>query len=463
MRRSTCPIILLMLALSGAAAPLHGQLVRGQVIDSITGTPIRESVVILEGPDGTEADRTVSDLRGFFLLRAPAPASYRLIAMREGYRLSAFPPFELEFGKMLSFVLLIPSLESVREFPDRGSQELAAEFCATDVAEGLPVIVGTVTDAVTGEPVAGAQVHLSVPPVRSPTADSLPGRVMGQRSMVETDNEGRYAVCGAPILSRISLHATEGDRMGSFEVVLFGTRGVFSGGAFHQLTRAIWRQDLELFSSDQRASTLTGSVTDTSGNALAGATVEIVGTPYQTRTDASGRFEFANLTQGDVRIGANHVGYFPVEYDLDLPPGQSVHIPNEMLALGQFPARLRDLIVVGEAARYGPRLAGFFYRRATNRQGKYVLHDEWQTWIHFNMNDIFDRLRYLRDRSRTCGVKTTSYYVDGHYISSGMPLSAFADSDVLAAIEAYGNGFDAPVRYRREGCGPVVLLWTSPR
>ena len=57
MRRSTCPLILLMLALSGAAAPLHGQLVRGQVIDSITGTPVQERVVILEGPDGTEADR----------------------------------------------------------------------------------------------------------------------------------------------------------------------------------------------------------------------------------------------------------------------------------------------------------------------------------------------------------------------------------------------------------------------
>ena len=92
-----------------------------------------------------------------------------------------------------------------------------------------------------------------------------------------------------------------------------------------------------------------------------------------------------------------------------------------------------------------------------------MLHHEWQTWMHFNMTDIFDRLRYLRDRSRTCRVKTTSYYVDGHYVSSGMPLSAFADSDVLAAIEAYGNGFDAPVRYRREGCGPVVLMWTSPR
>ena len=108
MRRSVAPLIVIMLALTGVVVPVRAQLVRGQVVDSITRAPVPESIVILEGLDGREVDRTISDRRGIFLLRAAVQGSYRLIAMYEGYRRSAFPPFDLESGQILSFVLMIP-------------------------------------------------------------------------------------------------------------------------------------------------------------------------------------------------------------------------------------------------------------------------------------------------------------------------------------------------------------------
>ena len=169
------------------------------------------------------------------------------------------------------------------DFPTKALRRWPRNFCATDVAAGLPVIVGMVTDALTGEPVAGAQVHLSVPATRGEAADS--GRIGDESRIVETDDEGSYWVCAAPPMSRISLHAIHGRRISSFESLLFGTGGAFNRDTYHPLTRPIWRQDLELFPVERQNSTLTGSVTDTLGQALVGATVEIVGTPYDTRTD----------------------------------------------------------------------------------------------------------------------------------------------------------------------------------
>ena len=254
--------------------------------------------------------------------------------------------------------------------------------------------------------------------------------------------------------------AGDGVGISSFEAVLFGIRGVFSGGAFHPLTRSIWRQDLELFPRDQQATTLTGSVTDTAGGALAGATVQIVGTPHQTRADSSGSFEFANLTYGDIRIQARQVGYSPAEFDLDLPPNQTIHVPDEMLALVQFSARLRDIIITGDALRNNPRLDGFFERRATSTQGKFVTNEEWQKWLHFNMSDILDRTRYVRDKALLC-THPSATSIDGVHIPRLMLPPMLSDPEAFAAIEAYGNGNDAPVRYRRHGCGSVVLYWSK--
>lgn len=445
-----------------APAGIAGQLVRGQVVDSISGDPVPGTMVFLSDADGKEAERTVSDARGHFLLRAPMAGNYRLIAARTGYRQAAFPIFALDAENMLSFMLLLPSVGAGAVLPDAETQALAAAVCPAGVADGDPVIVGTVIDAGTGEPVAAARVHLSIPV--GPAADSA---APGDGAMVESDDDGNFAVCHAPFMSRVAVHAIADDRISAFEAVLFGTGGAFAGGAFVPLTQPIWRQDLRVFSPGERTGAVTGTVLDTAGSALSGVSVEIVGTPHQARTDEDGHFTIANLAGGDVRLLARRVGYSPAEYDLDLIAGETVPVPDSMLVLSQFSSRLRDIIVTGEAVRYNSRLDGFLDRRSTSPRGKFLMPEDWQSWLHFNVDDVLTRSRYLLESpSKMMCDAPPAFFLDGVFvqtISVGLEIDDVLDMSWLAAIEAYGSGFDAPVRYRRNGCGPVVLLWSEQR
>ena len=78
-------VSLSMLALFGAAAPsLDAQIVRGQVVDSITQAPVDGAAVVLLASTGAEMARTTTDAEGLFLLRAPG-GEYRLRAEMEGF------------------------------------------------------------------------------------------------------------------------------------------------------------------------------------------------------------------------------------------------------------------------------------------------------------------------------------------------------------------------------------------
>lgn len=457
--------ILVMLLVALYPGPLSAQIVRGQVVDSITGASLARSVVLLTSADGAEADRTTTDNRGFFLLRAATRGSYYLVAVHEGYRRSIFPMFDLEVERMSSFVLLLTSLDAVPGTPSQQSERLAIELCSANTDGGRRVIVGTVSDAVTGETASGAQVHFSAPTSPGPGTDSLPPRGASQ-TMVLTGGDGTYALCDVPVMSRISVHAVDGGRRSSFEVVMFGATGVFHGGAFHPLTRPVWRQDLVLLPADEQGASVTGLVKDTAGNAIPGAVVQIVGTPYEVRTNASGEFEFSDLTRGAIRLQAKQVGYSPAEYDLDLLPGETVQVPEEMLALGPLSMRLSDINVIGDALRNNPRLDGFFERRATLKQGRFATRDDWRPWISWVTSDIIRRLRGYRGGELMCrgDDPTPRYFLDGTYLGSARTFVLDdIPEDRLDAIEVYPSASDAPVRYRRSPCAPIVLMWTRER
>jgi hypothetical protein len=457
------PLVILLVAIHIGA--LQAQLVRGQVVDSITGVSLARSMVILTSADGTEADRTTTDNRGFFLLRAPSHGSYYLIAVHEGYRHLIFPPFDLEAERMRSFVLLLTSLDAVPGTRSQQSEELAIKLCPTNTDGGRRVIVGTVSDAVTGETASGAQVHFSAPTAPGPETDSVPPRWSGQTTVL-TGDDGTYALCDVPVMSRISVHAMEGDRRSSFDVVMFGATGVFHGGTFHSLTRPVWQQDLVLFPTDEQMARVTGFVKDTVGNAIPGAVVQIVGAPYEVRTNASGEFEFSNLTQGAIRVQAKQVGYSPAEYDLDLLPGETVQVPEEMLALGPSSIRLSDINVIGDALRNNRRLDGFFERRATLPQGRFATRDDWRPWISSVPSEIITRLRGYRGAEMQCegDDPTPRYFLDGMYLGSARTFVLDdIPEDWLDAIEVYPAAADAPPRYRRDECASIVLMWTRAR
>jgi hypothetical protein len=61
--------------------------------------------------------------------------------------------------------------------------------------------------------------------------------------------------------------------------------------------------------SAEKPASLTGTVTDSAGGGLAGATLRLRGTQYLTRSDSSGRFRFDSLPPGSYTLIADHFAY----------------------------------------------------------------------------------------------------------------------------------------------------------
>ena len=96
---------------------------------------------------------------------------------------------------------LLTSLDAVPGTPSQQSEELAIELCPANTDGGQRVIVGTVSDAVTGETASGAQVHFSAPTSPDPRTDSVPPWGAGQ-TVVLTGDDGTYALCDVPVMWR---------------------------------------------------------------------------------------------------------------------------------------------------------------------------------------------------------------------------------------------------------------------
>lgn len=93
-----------------AARPAVAQIVHGQIVDSLTQAPLASAVVTLLDTAGVDLARTVADETGLFLLRADAAGRYRLRVSHEAYRVSLFPPFDLEVGQKHTLMLLVAPL-----------------------------------------------------------------------------------------------------------------------------------------------------------------------------------------------------------------------------------------------------------------------------------------------------------------------------------------------------------------
>ena len=71
-------IAVALFALAVAGADAHAQLVRGQVVDSLVGTPVGQGFVVLLDATGAEVARTLTGADGKFELRAPQVGRYTL-------------------------------------------------------------------------------------------------------------------------------------------------------------------------------------------------------------------------------------------------------------------------------------------------------------------------------------------------------------------------------------------------
>ena len=478
-------VCLAVLALFGAAAsPLDAQLVRGQVVDSITKAPVGGVAVVLLASTGAEVTRTTTDVEGLFLLRAPA-GEYRLRAEMEGFHTSTFPPFSLGPGSMQAFMLLLPSdppLESPATW-----EELAAALCGEGSLEpGQGVLLGFVHDAAAQEPVADARIVLSWEATSGRLAElvggSDPGRLGGE---LITDSSGFYVACGVPGETQITTHAARDDLFSDFVQVRFGDGGVFASDTFHP-NRTVWRHDFKLMPPGQRSAAIAGMVLDAeTTRPLAGVTVEIEETGLQTTTAASGAFRLTELPAGPVQLVVRRPGLRPISRSVELKHGETVTLPPGTFRMEAAPTELEPVTIEVEEATSRRPLAEF-YKRRDGGSGSFITREEWEkrgtpryttdilrrlrgVRVLPNINYAFGGPRWLVVMSRGEGRRgdyggcPVLVFMDGQYLGNSdyVLLDETINVDQLEAVEAYNSVASLPAEFNRRGaeCG-VIVFWT---
>ena len=88
-----------------------------------------------------------------------------------------------------------------------------------------------------------------------------------------------------------------------------------------------------------------GAVTDSvSRQPIAGAQIQVVGTPYGAVTDANGRYTLRGVPAGGVQLRAQRIGYAPAERRLNVAAGDTVVADFRLFAVAPT---LEEIVVVG--------------------------------------------------------------------------------------------------------------------
>ena len=461
-RRSRWPfvasgIVLLAAVRAGAQkAPRSAGGITGVVFDSLDDKPLGDASVFLVG---TSLSATTNAQGRFTFDTVPAGA-YRVafespdldaIGLTPNARTVAVQP-----GAVDTVALFMPSLTTLLD-----------DMCpASRAAGGESILLGSVSDAASGAPVASATVTLSWQDV-SVTRKT----VIEQHHVVPatTASDGSYAVCGIPGDVLVMVHAAAGRRASGVLSVLV---------APHRLVRqdvaVAFGADSAATSWTARTATLTGVVTDTTGHPLAGAVVALIGAPGSAQTDEHGRFSLTTLPAGSWDVEVHRIGFLPNRFSVALHPQ---HTTNAAFALGaatnmldtlRVQGRRYDAFALTEKARAYPG-ATFFSQAAIDS-----LHAT-------HVTDILRRARgvqlvvpdsggpplvqMLRSRFSDlnhAGICPVEYYVDGVPFDMQNSPDAYFHPDDIVAIEVYDGASDVPPEYKSgsSSCG-VVVIWTK--
>jgi hypothetical protein len=235
-------------------APLGTGSVGGQVIDSLTGSPINGASVSYFGGSAT------SDSSGTYSMSGLPDGTVRLTAATFGYTsISAMVPISSDTPATQNFAL----------DPQPGS------------------IAGTVTDSLTGQPLAGASVTYS-------------------GSSTSSDGNGRYSFTDVVEGTYSVSVNTTGYNAQSQQVVVGPGASITIDFALAPLPGSV-----------------SGTVTDVaSGAPLAGATVTYSG--GSVITNGSGQYSFPSLAEGTYSFTAGATGYGPQTRTAGVGPGASV-------------------------------------------------------------------------------------------------------------------------------------------
>lgn len=212
-----------------------------------------------------------------------------------------------------------------------------------------------------------------------------------------------------------------------------------------------------------------GSVVDSAGKPLTGATVDVAMLRIQTTTDSGGIFVFGDLPLGPLEVSIRRLGYEPQRVALSI----SGSIDSVMVRMVIQPLTLTGVSATAQRQRLNIEA---FYERVRRGTGTYVTRSEILARKPLSTTDMFrsvpgirvfrmrglDGIRFNTSSSmrRDCA---PMLWIDGQR-APGMELGEVPASDV-EGIELYNGPSTTPMQFSHGpagvACG-VVVVWTRP-
>jgi len=207
---------------------------------------------------------------------------------------------------------------------------------------------------------------------------------------------------------------------------------------------------------------ITGSVRSfTTGGAIEGARVELVGTRHLTATSARGEFSLRSLAPGKYVIQASAIGFSRLSSEIEVRAGETLEI--------EFQAQVEAVQLPELAVAEAPRLPDEFVRRSHEGGGRYLSRAEIErrpgALTVTELLRTFPGVR-ISCRRRPCYVDFTrsprgcppAFFLDGMQTEAAAVL--MQPSREVDGIEVYSGLAETPPELKgRNSCG-AFAVWT---
>lgn len=357
-------------ALAGQSANQTGTTsLQGQVVDAVTNTPISGAAISIGGGSQT----ATSDANGNFKLVGIAAGSYAIGAASSGYNgathnVTAVTGQTVNLGVIgltqlsTSTIVMGQIVAASNGTPLLGvaiTVSGAINASAVTDANGRYVIIGTMPGAVSisaslagyqaatgsGTLVAG-QTTIFAPGLYA-NGQTAPGSIQVTGTVVAAGSNTPLAGASVQVSGSAGNASAATATNGQFTLTLNAGSysGTFSLAGYASQTRnfigatgANINLGIVSLSPQLTSSTIAGIVTNASNQAIAGATVQVVGTIVTTTTGADGSYTLSNVSGSTVSVRASAAGFDSQTVSLQL--GQAANVTQNFTLPAQTAGNL---------------------------------------------------------------------------------------------------------------------------
>lgn len=440
----------------------------GVAVDSIRGGYLRNATVLV---DGTSRYATTDSL-GRFKIDSIVPGEHRLRVRHPMLDtlgvVIVTSPKKVEALETLGIIVSTPSPKTL----------VAAKCSADEIARGPAAALGTVFDAESGDPSAGATVTTAWSALQVAKKGVS---VVQEKRTTQVTAEGMFRLCGLPNDLTTGIVAARGaDSTASVKVDLSSGIAILS---LHLPPSATAAAASRPSRSDTPASPIKtktvdaivkGRVTDADNKPVDGAQVQIEQDGLSAVTSSDGTFQISGARAGTRTIIVRKLGFEPAQTNVDLK--QSV-ATNVNLKLSKFVPVLKTVEI--SALRNQALERNGFSARRHRGDGNYITPEEIARRVPVRVNDLLRGVPYLHftrlpngkdvvsGRATIAGGSTgcVRYFVDNvPWINTIDSPDEYYHPSEIGAIEVYRPNLTPAqfMAFSRTGqpCY-VIVLWTQ--